>query len=373
MVVEHLPGVLNGAADAHSCNRCSDFFSHSSGSQVAGGPVRRSHRACSGATSRLDLQRLDGSAGALFVRGLSENSRSAYSAGKRRYLSFCSEAGITPLPPTELTLCRFVAYLDSEGLRAQSISGYLSAVRQLSIEAGLSPLSREVCPQLQYILRGVGRSQAAQRTPLRLPITPSILLALKSAWESGIVDVPIARLLWAMSVTAFFGCFRIGELMVQNPASPPAIRVSDVSFEQSPALLRFSKTDPGGSGVSVVLGATGGALCPVQALANYLAVRSGSPGPLFIWPDGRPVSREGFVALVRAALSSSGMDPVRYSGHSFRIGAATAAAQARVPSHLIKAMGRWGSDAYMMYIRTPPKTLAALAGQISGSVPPAWG
>ena len=117
-------GGIRGCRAPAGCVRLTRF--HAIGAQIFSLSFRRlpscrwpcSHRACSGATSRLDLQRLDGSAGALFVRGLSENSRSAYSAGKRRYLSFCSEAGITPLPPTELTLCRFVAYLDSEGLRA---------------------------------------------------------------------------------------------------------------------------------------------------------------------------------------------------------------------------------------------------------------
>ncbi|XP_011406192.1 PREDICTED: uncharacterized protein LOC100634784 [Amphimedon queenslandica] len=276
-------------------------------SQVASVPTRQSNRTRLRATACLDLEELDGSARSLF-------------------------AGITPLPPTELTLCRFVAYLASERLRAQSILGYLSAIRHLFIEAGLPPLPREVCPRLQYTLRGVTRSQIAQPAPQKLPITPRILLALKSAWESGIVEVSMARLLWALSLTAFFGCFRISELTVKDLSSPPAIRVSDVSFDQSPAwallLLRFSKTDPGGTGVSVVIGATGGPLCPVQALANYLTVRSRAPGPLFVLHNGRPISWECFVGYVRAALASLGVNPACYTGHSFRIGAATAAARA---------------------------------------------
>ena len=89
------------------------------------------------------------------------------------------------LPATEAMLCRFVAHLSTEGLRAQSISGYLSVVRHLSIEAGLSPLAREGCPHLAYVLKGVSRSQAASGRPRRLPITPRILLSLKAVWESG--------------------------------------------------------------------------------------------------------------------------------------------------------------------------------------------
>ena len=44
--------------------------------------------------------------------------------------------------------------------------------------------------------------------------------------------------------------------------------------------------------------------------------------------------------------------------HSFRIGAAITARQANVPDILIKMMGRWKSNAYQSYIRTPPQELA---------------
>ena len=124
-----------------------------------------------------------------------------------------------------------MAHLSTEGLRAQSISGYLSLVQHLSIEAGLSPLAREGCPRLAYVLKGVSRSQAASGRPRRLPITPRILLSLKAVWESGSLDSYSARLLWAMSLSAFFGCFRIGELTMQDASFPAAAEVADVSFE----------------------------------------------------------------------------------------------------------------------------------------------
>ena len=212
----------------------------------------------------------------MFVQGLSASSRSAYAAGKRRYLLFCARTNLNPLPVTEATLCRFVAHLSTEGLRAQSISGYLSVVRHLSIKAGLPPLAREGCPRLAYILKGVSRTQAASGRPRRLPITPRILLSLKAVWKSGSLDSYSARLLWAMSLFAFFGCFRIGELTVQDASSPAAVEVADVFFEGSPVRarvhLRFSKTDLSGAGADVFLGFTRGPLCPVTALGNYLKV-----------------------------------------------------------------------------------------------------
>ena len=46
-----------------------------------------------------------------------------------------------------------------------------------------------------------------------------------------------------------------------------------------------------------------------------------------------------------------------FAGHSFRIGAATTAAQCGIQNALIKTLGRWESSAYTRYIRTAPEVL----------------
>ena len=49
-------------------------------------------------------------------------------------------------------------------------------------------------------------------------------------------------------------------------------------------------------------------------------------------------------------LTTVGLKAELYAGHSFRIGAATAAAVVGLPDWLIQAMGRWSSDCYKRYI-----------------------
>ena len=49
---------------------------------------------------------------------------------------------------------------------------------------------------------------------------------------------------------------------------------------------------------------------------------------------------------LRRALSHMNIDKSKYSGHSFRIGAATSVAMIGVPNHMIKMMGWWESSAY---------------------------
>ena len=67
---------------------------------------------------------------------------------------------------------------------------------------------------------------------------------------------------------------------------------------------------------------------------------------------------------MREVLQKVGIDCSKYSGHSFRIGAATTAAAVGIQDSLIKTMGRWESVAYQLYVRTPRDQLTAVAGTL---------
>ena len=56
-------------------------------------------------------------------------------------------------------------------------------------------------------------------------------------------------------------------------------------------------------------------------------------------------------------LQRAGYEKNSYTSHSFRIGAATISVAAGLPTWLIKAMGRWSSDAYQTYIQCPASVL----------------
>ena len=97
-----------------------------------------------------------------------------------------------------------------------------------------------------------------------------------------------------------------------------------------------------------------------MSCGSAASMRPSMAGPLFIYKDGTPLTRERLVA-VRHALERLGHVASQYSGHSFRIGAATTAAQAGLEDSVVKMMGRWESSAYLRYIRTPRDSLAAIS------------
>ena len=55
-----------------------------------------------------------------------------------------------------------------------------------------------------------------------------------------------------------------------------------------------------------------------------------------MWPDGKPLVKSKFVNLLREALQKAGLDPTKYAGHSFRIGAASTAAMKGLEGSTIK-------------------------------------
>ena len=82
----------------------------------------------------------------------------------------------------------------------------------------------------------------------------------------------------------------------------------------------------------------------------YLAVRGTRPGPLFVTEKGMPLTRQIFSSKIDNVLTRLHIDPIQYNTHSFRIGAATTAAQACIADSHFKTLGRWKSDAFQRYV-----------------------
>ena len=238
-----------------------------------------------------------------------------------------------------------------------SIKVYLSAVRSLHIDYGFpDPLPTSL--QLQRLLRGIKRHQGSNLTQCQ-PVTADLMLVLHRSLDLLNPDV----MLWAACCVGFFGFLGGGEFTANSPFDPSRhltlddIRVDAPLNPQSVRMvIKCSEKDPFRKGCFIFLSRGSAPLCPVISLVNYLHLRGPGPGPLFLYQDGSHLSRSKLFAFLKSTLQSAGV-PGNFSGHSFRIGAATTAASRRIPYHLIKTMGRWSSEAYLLYGRTPVDTI----------------
>ena len=92
--------------------------------------------------------------------------------------------------------------------------------------------------------------------------------------------------------------------------------------------------------------------CPVNALFHYCKVRGNHPGPLFCNGDQSPISVSQFNFALQQYLSYCGLDLSRYKSHRFRIGGACHAADRGYSDGQIRALGRWKTDAFKVYLRS---------------------
>ena len=73
------------------------------------------------------------------------------------------------------------------------------------------------------------------------------------------------------------------------------------------------------------------------------------------------------LCVPRWVVCQVGLEADRYNGHSFRIGASTSTAQARVEDSFIKMLGCCESAANQCYIRNPRNQLPAISLVLKGS------
>ena len=98
--------------------------------------------------------------------------------------------------------------------------------------------------------------------------------------------------------------------------------------------------------------------CPYAILAEQLARNPDkSPdAPLFQQRDGTPFRREQATIALRRAAAAAGMDPMKYSMHSPRVGAVNALLIQGYTFEYIKFAGNWRSNAVFEYVRQQMQT-----------------
>lgn len=275
-----------------------------------------------------------------------------------------------------MALCEWVASL-AKRVQHSTIKQYLSAVNSMHTDAGY-PSATVGCIILQRVCRGAARvyGDRSSRLP-RFPISYSILTRVVSLLD--LSHVP--SLVFATACTVgFFGFLRSGEFTYTKSRFDPAFDLTRGSVAFFPSAtdplyvsltLPSSKTDPFRHGMTIHVGrAAGSGPCAVTLLQRLFIAHPLPPAsPLFQGAQAAAFTKPYLVSSIRSLLPRLGEDPARYSGHSFRIGGATAAAAHGYSPHEIQVLGRWRSDAYLVYLRLSDSRRAGLAAALSSPLP----
>jgi hypothetical protein len=185
---------------------------------------------------------------------------------------------------------------------------------------------------------------------------------------------------------------RLGELLSLRcthlqltPISPLPVQLPSDASPPLSALLRIhkSKRNKTGPPEELVIPYYGPDSTPMllhtylQAYRSRFAASSPFSDADFLFPSWAPTPRgppRPSTSLPRALLLHAlrtffPSSPASHSGYSFRSGGASDLADLHVPHELIKSVGRWKSDAYLLYIKlNPQRDSAVLASAFTAIV-----
>ena len=229
-------------------------------------------------------------------------------------------------------------------------------------------------PLLHLLLRGIKRT-VGLTSRQRLPVTMTPLRQIKEELARAPDILPSDKLmLWSAFTLAFYGFLRSSEFTAPSATQfNQLVHLSntDVSFTPEGCLtlhLKSSKTDPYRQGCSLLLAPSHHSVCAVRALRKYLALHpTRGASPLYVFESGHYLTRAKVTTILRTLLQRLGISTELYASHSFRIGAATSAAEAGLPPWLIQTLGRWSSNCFTLYIRTPPSLLQKVPSMLAAS------
>ncbi|KAF6759435.1 hypothetical protein DFP72DRAFT_1063808 [Ephemerocybe angulata] len=212
-----------------------------------------------------------------------------------------------------------------------------------------------------------------KRSP-RDPVTVETMTTVLAHLD---LSVSLDAAVWACMTTTFWSVSRLGEFTVKTQTSfrvEEHVKRSDVRMDVPHGRARHvvtsfwlpsTKTKPA-EGESTHWAAQEGPCDPRAALLNHFAVNNPAMNAhLFSWRndsgDIRPLTSKAFLKRVNDALEDVGEPPIQ--GHCLRIGGVLEWLLRGNSFEVVKVMGRWSSDAFLVYIRRQASILAPSALQ----------
>ena len=293
-------------------------------------------------------------ANTMILASISQSTRTIYSRVLIRFKRFVAYnfPQTIVFPSSIIQVMSYLAHLFKLGMAPSTLSVHLSAISFIhKINSFTDPTSSFLIKRMM-----LGAKKTKNLPDTRKPIQLHILYKLVDSISLLAADHYIKALLKSMFLLAFHAFLRVGEITCRSTNCTGTchnLLRQNISWSINGATV-YMQSYKHSNNRSVYLHVPAlpdSAYCPVEALRNYLNKRGDTAGPLFTFNNLKPVTRQFFNTQLQTCLRLAGINDINFKSHSFRIGAATTAANNGIPEDQIKLMGRWHSDAFKKYIR----------------------
>lgn len=254
----------------------------------------------------------------------------------------------------------------------KTLATYVFSVRAWHIIHGQAWHMHEV--EMKAALTGAANlAPPASKRPKRAPWTPALLKAIFAELDN---TNSLHVAVMSAAAVIFFSAARTGEFLQKTLSSfdpTQHVKPSDITKKvdregHSVTAAHLPVTKSAREGEDVAWGPNQDhEIDPDSLLAEHFRINKPAPGgPLFAWshPErgARALTKSEFMKCINTAAASLGMDSLQ--GHGLRIGATLEYLLRGLSFETVKAIGRWSSDAFILYLRKHAVILAPyLQGQ----------
>ena len=300
--------------------------------------------------------------GAVLSASYSCSTWKRHEAAFNSFRVFESHSGSVKWPITVDTLLDYSTWLaNHRKVKASTIESYLSSLKSLHELKGFPSKSFDN-PLLKAVIRGIDNLELYDCNPkhtrkvMTLPLLK--LLGHEIAGTSWSENSKLT--VWCASTVAFFGCFRMGEILpAESGNTDDTLLWQDVKIYDESHVLFHIKTPKSknkqGEFVDIFR-VKGHGVCPVMAITK---LRSSLPlqcskNPVFMFENGTLLTMKKFNNILQTLLTPHiGHHAQQMSCHSFRAGIPSTLAKFPdlANSQDIKGWARWKGEDYNRYTR----------------------
>lgn len=298
-----------------------------------------------------DLDMLDRRVSEIVGSAWSTNTLATRNSQWKKFILFCTDRNLKPLPAELTTVVRFLAYLEFLGFKYVTINNYMSSMIVLHRFYGVECNFRD-----SYLIRttlaGLKNRIGCQSTP-KLPLSLEQLHTIYLHYRRSALNDAC----WLAILLCFRTLLRKSNVVWDN-STEHCLQRGDIIFTNERVILyvHTTKTRKKGEEVLVIpINRTRSiGFCVYSLLSRHVVLYPAAKhSPLLLKPSPKgsvPLLYRDVLGFLKQEIKNLGLSSDRFGLHSLRRSGAMYLQRLGVPLHEIQLLGDWRSMAVMLYL-----------------------